>query len=122
MKFIKQFLEDKSTNDLLRFLKPLPTTGKRMVDYSSNDYLGLSKHQRLIEAARSAASEYGTSSCASRLLSGDHDLFHQLETKVAYFKSKESALVFNSGYQANIGIIPALVKEGDVVFIDKLYL
>ncbi len=119
MKHIKQFLEDKSHEDLLRSLKPLPS-GSKMVDYSSNDYLGLSKHPKLKEASIEAAGKYGTSSSASRLLSGDHDLFHQLEIKVASFKSKESALVFNSGYQANIGIIPALVKEGDVVFIDKL--
>ncbi|MEW5972000.1 MAG: 8-amino-7-oxononanoate synthase, partial [Pseudomonadota bacterium] len=113
---------------IVRVLKPLDTRkppflsfhGREYVDFSSNDYLGLSNHPQLINAVKLAAEEFGVSSSASRLLSGDFKLFHQLETRVAQFKGKESALVFNSGYQANVGILSALVGRQDAVFLDKL--
>lgn len=94
--------------------------GIRYVDFSSNDYLGLSNHPKLIEAARQALESYGVGTGASRLMSGDLRLHHALEEETASFKGKESALVFNSGYQANTGIIPALVDRHDIVFADRL--
>lgn len=94
--------------------------GKGYIDLSSNDYLGLSNHPALKEAAKKATEELGVGASASRLLSGDLEIHHQLEEKVAAFKGKEQALIFNSGYQANLGIISALCKRGDVIFSDKL--
>ncbi len=94
--------------------------GRWYVDLSSNDYLALSQHPRLVAAAESALRQYGTGSGASRLMSGDLRLHHELEAGTASFKRKEAALVFNSGYQANVGLIPALVGRHDAVFADRL--
>lgn len=113
---------------MLRRLRPVSSrrngvisiNNKEYFDFSSNDYLGLSGHPKLIEAAKRAIEEFGTGSCASRLLSGDLELHHQLEEKTAHFKNKEAALFFNSGYQANIGIISALYDGDDVIFFDRL--
>ena len=103
--------------NLLRSLKPKPAG---LIDFSSNDYLGLANHPKLKEVAAKACKDYPTSSSASRLLSGDSELFHQLEEKVAILKKKEAALVFNSGYQANVGIISSLYSKADLIFADKL--
>lgn len=86
----------------------------------SNNYLGLANHPVLAAASIAAIQRYGTSSGASRLVSGTMDLHEQLERAVASFKKCETALIFNSGYAANTGIIPALVGRGDVVFSDRL--
>ena len=94
--------------------------GQEYLDLSSNDYLGLAEHPRLAEAAKQAMDAFGTSASASRLMSGDLDIHHLLEERVAAFKSKESALVFNSGYQANVGIFSALLTREDAVFSDRL--
>jgi 8-amino-7-oxononanoate synthase len=94
--------------------------GRELVDFASNDYLGLSSHPKLKEASRKAVEEFGTSCSASRLLSGDLRIHHELEKKIALLKGKESALVFNSGYQANVGIISSLYKKGDAIFSDRL--
>lgn len=94
--------------------------GKESLLLCSNNYLGLAAHPRLAEAAISAVERYGTSSGASRLVSGNMELHALLEERIARFKGTEAALVFNSGYAANSGIIPALVGKGDVVFSDRL--
>jgi 8-amino-7-oxononanoate synthase len=128
MERIKDFLEERKNNNLLRTLKPaefrakgwIHLKGKKYLDFSSNDYLGLSSHPKLKQASQQAIKKFGTGSSASRLLSGDLDIFHKLEKKVADFKGKEKALIFNSGYQANLGIISALFKPGDVIFSDRL--
>ncbi len=86
----------------------------------SNNYLGLADHPALSEAAMAAAKRYGTSSGASRLVSGTMELHHRLEAALARFKQTEAALVFNSGYAANTGIIPAVAGRGDVIFSDRL--
>ncbi len=125
---IDDFLRARSEAGLLRRLRPVASrekgkiavAGKEYIDFSSNDYLGLSVHPRLVEANIKAIEEFGTSSCASRLLSGDLTLHHQLEEEVARFKHKEAALVFNSGYQANLGIISSLFTKGDCIFSDRL--
>ena len=113
---IGEYLGRRKSEGLLRSLNP----GLRGVDFSSNDYLGLSGHPRLLEGAKKAIEKFGTSSTGSRLMSGDSFLFHELEEKVARFKCKESALVFNSGYQANAGIVSSLIQKGDCVFSDRL--
>lgn len=86
----------------------------------SNNYLGLAEHPALIKASVLASEDFGTSSGASRLVSGTMELHEQLELSIAAFKQSESALVFNSGHSANTGIIPALVGRGDLVFSDRL--
>lgn len=86
----------------------------------SNNYLGLADHPVLAAASIAAIERYGTSSGASRLVSGTMELHERLEGAVAAFKRSEAALVFNSGHAANTGIIPALVGRGDVVFSDRL--
>jgi 8-amino-7-oxononanoate synthase len=125
---IDNLLSQRKTDGLLRLLRPADLRkggkiyydGTELFDFSSNDYLALSDHPRLKEASKRAADSLGASASASRLLSGDLKIHHQLEDRVAEFKGKESALVFNSGYQANIGIISALYDKGDAVFCDRL--
>ncbi|MCM8830952.1 MAG: 8-amino-7-oxononanoate synthase [Candidatus Omnitrophica bacterium] len=93
---------------------------KKYVDFSSNDYLGLSQHPAIKKAAITAIKKFKNSTCSSRLLSGNLKLFCALEEKIANFKKKEAGLVFNSGYQANVGIISSLCSRDDVIFSDKL--
>ena len=94
--------------------------GQNVLLFCSNNYLGLADHPELIAAARRATKEYGCSASASRLISGSLELHRQLEESLAHWMGTESALVFNSGYQANVGLISALAKEGDVIFSDRL--
>lgn len=94
--------------------------GKSALLLCSNNYLGLAEHPRLAQAASDAALCYGTSSAASRLVSGNLSLHVQLEDKLMQWKGTEAALLFNSGYAANTGIIAALVGRGDVIFSDRL--
>ena len=127
MAAIEEFLSARRSEGLLRELRPISArregrvrVGEReYLDLSSNDYLGLAGHPRLAQAAKQALDEFGTGACASRLMSGDLDIFHRLEERVAKFKSTESALVFNSGYQANVGIFSALLGRGDAAFSDR---
>lgn len=128
MEHLESFLAKRRAEGTLRTLSALDSRnpgavvqhGTQYVDFSSNDYLGLSNHPGLVEAARQALDSYGVGTGASRLMSGDLGLHHALEEEMASFKGKESALVFNSGYQANTGIIPAFVGRNDVVFADRL--
>ena len=125
---IEEFLEERGKQGLLRKLKPaaLRFDGKihfgsrEYIDFSSNDYLGLSGHPKLKKAAIEAVDKFGLGACASRLLSGDSEIFHLLEEAIAKFKGKEAALIFNCGYQANIGIISTLFTRGDCIFSDRL--
>ncbi|HIJ89464.1 MAG: 8-amino-7-oxononanoate synthase [Desulfobulbaceae bacterium] len=93
---------------------------RELLDFSSNDYLALAEHPLLIAAAQQALSRFGTGSGASRLMSGDLSVHHELEEAVARLKGKEGALTFGSGYMANAGIIPALVDRHDFIFSDRL--
>jgi len=125
---IDDFLAQRKKDGLLRVLKPadlrkdgkIYRNGAELFDFSSNDYLALSDHPKLKEASKRAVDSLGASASASRLLSGNLKIHHQLEDRVAEFKGKESALVFNSGYQANVGIISALYDRADAVFCDRL--
>ncbi|QEM68169.1 8-amino-7-oxononanoate synthase [Geobacter sp. FeAm09] len=94
--------------------------GTKVLLLCSNNYLGLADHPALIEASADAARRFGVSSGASRLVSGTMELHERLEAAVARFKQTEAALLFNSGYAANTGIISALAGRGDVIFSDRL--
>ena len=92
---------------------------KEVILLCSNNYLGLANHPKIKEAAIKAIEKHGFGSSASRLVSGNMEPHKELEQRLAIFKGTEAALVFNSGYHANIGIISALVGRGDVIFSDK---
>jgi glycine C-acetyltransferase len=94
--------------------------GKSMLLMCSNDYLGLAGHPALRTAADKAMEQYGFGSGASRLISGTSAIHQELEQKLARIKNTEAALVFNSGYAANTGIIPAVTGTGDVILSDSL--
>jgi glycine C-acetyltransferase len=94
--------------------------GKEVLLLCSNNYLGLADHPSLKEAAIRAVEKYGVGSGASRLVSGTMELHELLERQIASFKGTERALLFNSGYAANTGVIPALAQKGDVLYSDKL--
>ncbi|MFQ5683011.1 MAG: 8-amino-7-oxononanoate synthase [Candidatus Binatia bacterium] len=98
----------------------LTLDGQKVLNFSSNNYLGLANHPSLREAAKTAIDRYGCGSGASRLISGNMTLHTELENKIAELKGTEAALVFNSGFQANVGILSTLVGEGDVIFSDAL--
>lgn len=94
--------------------------GAEHINFASNDYLGLACAASLRDAAANAIAEYGFGAGASRLLAGGTKLHSALEKAVAAFKETETALVFNSGYVANISVVPAIAGEGDVIFSDEL--
>lgn len=94
--------------------------GRELVNLSSNNYLGLASHPRLREAAKEAIDRYGSSATASRLIVGSMELHRRLEEKLAAFKETEKALLFSTGYMANVGTIAAIAGRGDVVFSDRL--
>ena len=94
--------------------------GKERVMMGSNNYLGLTQHPKVLEAARNALERYGSGCTGSRFLNGTLDLHELLEIRLAEFFGKEAALVFSTGYQANLGLISGLVGRGEVVLIDKL--
>jgi 8-amino-7-oxononanoate synthase len=110
-------LEEASLRRTLRIADKLPAG---MLNFAANDYLGLSRHPSLIEAARQATAERGTGAGASRLVTGTDSAVLALEEQLATWKEKEAALVFSSGYAAALGTIPALVGKGDTVILDKL--
>ncbi len=93
--------------------------GKRKVMIGSNNYLGLTHHPKIIEAAERSLRKYGSSSTGSRYLNGTLDLHEELETKLADFVNKNAALIFSTGFLTNLGIISSLVGNGDVVLIDR---
>jgi len=94
--------------------------GRRLLSFSCNDYLNLSQHPDAIAAAIEATARYGVGAGASRLVTGNHPLYAELESRLARLKGTEAACVFGSGYLANTGIIPALVGPDDLVLIDEL--
>jgi 8-amino-7-oxononanoate synthase len=94
--------------------------GRKMIMLGSNNYLGLTSHPRVKEAAIAAVKKYGSGCAGSRFLNGTLDIHVQLEEKLAKFFRKENALTFSTGYQTNLGIISSLAGKDDVVVIDKL--
>ncbi|MEH2072553.1 MAG: 8-amino-7-oxononanoate synthase [Nostoc sp.] len=93
--------------------------GQEVINFASNDYLGLAGDERLMAAAIAAIEEFGTGSTGSRLLSGHRELHKELEKAIAFIKQTEDALVFSSGYLANLGVITALVGKRDLILSDQ---
>ena len=98
----------------------LDVDGKRVLNFCSNNYLGLANHPKIAEAAKKAIDEYGVGPGAVRTIAGTMDLHTKLEERLAEFKKVESVLTFQSGFNANTATIPALVGKGDVIFSDRL--
>lgn len=94
--------------------------GRRLLSFSCNDYLNLTQHPAVIQAAVEALRRHGAGAGASRLVTGNHPLFAELESRLARLKGTEAACVFGSGYLANAGIIPALIGRADLVLVDEL--
>lgn len=93
--------------------------GREVINFASNDYLGLAGDERLIQAAVAATQEFGTGSTGSRLLSGHRQLHRELENAIASLKQTQDALIFSSGYLANLGTIAALVGKRDLILSDN---
>ena len=127
-KFFKEQLESKIENHNLRILReycPLDAVrvkrdDKEYLMMASNNYLGLTFDTRVIEGALKGAQQYGTGSGGSRLVSGTFPLFTELEKELAKFKNTEKALVFNTGYMANVGTISAIADKNTIIFSDAL--
>lgn len=98
----------------------LQVDGQRVLNFCSNNYLGLANHPRLLQAARKAMDEYGMGPAAVRSIAGTMDLHVELDRRIAAFKGVEAAITFQSGFTANLGVIPALVGKEDVIFSDEL--
>ncbi|HOW98330.1 MAG TPA: 8-amino-7-oxononanoate synthase [Kiritimatiellia bacterium] len=125
--WLEDGLAELRAGDLERRLTAFPATGGRitvggrtLLNLSSNDYLGLACHPRVVEAAVKALHEFGAGATASRLITGTLPLHEELEQRLAALKGYPAALVFGSGYLANAGTIPALVGPDDLVLADRL--
>jgi 8-amino-7-oxononanoate synthase len=94
--------------------------GRDVIMLGSNNYLGLTNHPEVKQAARQAIDTYGTGCAGSRFLNGTLDIHEQLEEKLAAFMGRPAALTFSTGFQVNLGVISCLVERGDVVYLDKL--
>lgn len=125
---LEEELRELGARDLYRSLRVLENPGgtragsggRDLLLFCGNDYLGLSRHPRVIEAARAAAAQCGVGAGASRLISGTSRLHAELESGIAAFKGKERALVFATGYMANLGALSALAGAEDLIVFDKL--
>jgi 8-amino-7-oxononanoate synthase len=113
-------LETEAERGLRRRLPDVGPLGPDALDCGSNDYLGLSRHPRVIEAARDALDKYGAGATASRLLRGNREIHEQLEQRLAQLKGTASALVYSSGYAANLGLLSAIADRDDTIFCDSL--
>lgn len=119
--------DDLRKNDIYAYFLPIGTPqdpeielkGKRMIMVGSNNYLGLANDPRMKQAAHEAIDAYGTGCTGSRFLNGTFEVHEQLEEKLTKFKGWGQALVFSTGYQANVGVVSCLVGRNDVVLLDK---
>jgi glycine C-acetyltransferase len=98
----------------------LTVDGKNVLNFCSNNYLGLANHPRIVEAAKEATNKYGVGPAAVRSIAGTMDLHVQLEQRLAKFKGAEDVITFQSGFTANLGTLSALVGKEDVIFSDRL--
>jgi glycine C-acetyltransferase len=98
----------------------LQIDGQRVLNFCSNNYLGLANHPRLLDAARAAMDTHGIGPAAVRSIAGTMDLHVELDKRIAAFKGVDAAITFQSGFTANLGVIPALVGKDDVIFSDEL--
>jgi 8-amino-7-oxononanoate synthase len=121
-------LDERAEQGLLRSRRTLQSPqaphivvdGKPYLSFCSNDYLGLANHPQLIAALQQGAAQYGAGAGAAHLVSGHLQVHHQLEIALAAFVGKPAALLFSTGYMANLGVVQALVGKDDTVFADKL--
>ena len=121
-------LEELDQANLRRWLRTVTSAtdrtvrldGREVLNFSSNSYLGLANHPALVEAAIAAMTQAGFGSGASRLIVGNHELHERLEDELAAFHECEAARLFNSGYNANIGVLQSLATRGDVILSDAL--
>lgn len=121
-------LAERAAQGLLRSRRTLNTPqsphiivdGKEYLAFCSNDYLGLANHPQLIAALQQGAAQWGVGAGAAHLVSGHFEPHHRLEQQLAAFVGKPAALLFSTGYMANLGVVQALVGRGDTVFADKL--
>jgi len=126
--FVDAALQKREAGNLLRTLRPLvpisstkvDAKGRNLVNFCSNDYLGLAKHPRVIESAKDYADRFGAGATASRLVCGSFSCTHDLEEKLAGLLNTQRVLVFNSGFQANTTVIPALADKDTLIISDSL--
>lgn len=127
-RFAQEKLDDLKRRHLYRALNEtvredgiwIERNGRQLLSFSCNDYLNLTQNSSVKAAAIAAIEQYGAGSGASRLVTGNHPLYAQLEARLAQFKRTESACVFGSGYLANAGIIPVLIGQDGLVLLDEL--
>tara|TARA_R110000772_G_scaffold110050_1_gene213510 strand:- start:2747 stop:3949 length:1203 start_codon:yes stop_codon:yes gene_type:complete len=125
---LQESLADRQSQDLYRYRKILSSPqateivvdGKKLLNFCSNDYLGLANHPDLVAAFKLAADRFGVGSGASHLVTGHSYPHHALEEELAAFTGRSRALLFSSGYMANVGTLTALLKKTDSVYEDKL--
>ncbi|MFA7399517.1 MAG: 8-amino-7-oxononanoate synthase [Sideroxydans sp.] len=125
---LQQSLDERVAQGLLRSRRTLTTPqsphivvdGKPYLAFCSNDYLGLANHTQLVSALQQGAQQWGVGAGAAHLVSGHFEPHHRLEQQLAAFVGKPAALLFSTGYMANLGVVQALVGRGDTVFADKL--
>ena len=131
MEDILKELEELKSNNMFRQISPIEKkegefvfiNGKKMINFSSNDYLGLSTDKALVDEFCNKymnSSEFVFSSASARLLSGTSSIYNTLENTLAKLFKKDAALIFNTGFQCNLGVISSIVGQGDVIFSDKL--
>lgn len=128
MKFISEELKELERSGLYRRLRTITSNqeahitigGKDYISFSSNNYLGLANHPKVKEAAINAIKQYGCGAGASRLIVGTMELHTHLEERIAQFEDKPAAILFCTGYVANVGVITSLVGKGDAVILDRL--
>ncbi|WP_048602419.1 glycine C-acetyltransferase [Rubeoparvulum massiliense] len=126
--YLEVELNDMKEQGVFRSLVPLQSPqggriiidGKELIQLSSNNYLGLTNHPRLVEAAKQAVEAYGVGTGSVRTIAGTMEMHEELERKLANFKQTEATLVFQSGFTANVGVLSALLDEQDVVISDEL--
>src|SRR6516165_7647424 len=124
----EEVLSDLRSRSLLREMRTIEgvdgssvtVNGRHLINFASNDYLGLSQHPALKIAAQEAIGEFGVGAGASRLITGSQTLHMRLEQELATFKGTESALLFSSGYSAALGTLCSLAGPGDTIILDKL--
>jgi 8-amino-7-oxononanoate synthase len=128
LKALHPALEERRANHLYRQRRVLESAqgaevivdGKSYLNFCSNDYLGLANHPEVVSAFQQATNDFGVGSGASHLVCGHSTLHHQLEEQLADFTGRDRALLFSTGYMANLGVINALLGKEDYVFEDKL--
>lgn len=101
-------------------MRRLPSTNQNLINFASNDYLGLAHHPQIQAAYQEAVAQYGSGSTASRLICGTQPPHQELESLLAEAKRTEAALSFSTGYATSVGVLTALLKKGDTVILDKL--